>query len=335
MYVGKSYKLLEFIIWTRKNIYLLLIINILPVILYEIFEVKWIAISWTIVSLLGTTAAFIVGFKNTQTYNRTLEAHQIWTSILSASRSWGCTCKDFIEDKEILKILIYRHLAWITTLRYGMREFQIWESSNKRHNKEYQKFYTIPERNTPLEKELSKYLSNEELQYIMSVQNKPSQMISLQGDTISKLYKNQQIAVLQFVDIERSMKELFVLQGKSEQIKNYPYPRQYAIINSLLVNFFCILLPFGMLKEFDKLNENVEGIMKGNMVWLLIPFSILIAWIYKSLGQVGESTENPFEGSANDVPISHISRLIEIDLREMIGEKNLPPKLETQHDIVS
>jgi putative membrane protein len=334
MYLGKSYKLLEFIIWTRKSIYLLLIINIIPVVLYEIFEITWIAISWTIVSLLGTAAAFIVGFKNTQTYNRTLEAQQIWTSILSASRSWGGTCKDFIEDKEILKILIYRHLAWLTTLRYGMREFQIWESSNKRHNKEYQRFYTIPEREIPLEKELSKYLNNEELQYIISVQSKPTQIMSLQGDTISKLYKNQEIAVLQFVDLERSIKEFFVLQGRSEQIKNFPYPRQYAIINSLLVNLFCILLPFGMLKEFNKLNENVEGIMKGNMVWLLIPFSILIAWIYKSLGQVGESTENPFEGTANDVPISQISRNIEIDLREMIGEKNLLHKLEPQHDII-
>lgn len=335
MYIGKSYKLLEFVVWTRKSIYLLLIINIIPVVLYEIVGLKWIAISWTIVSLLGTAAAFIVGFKNTQTYNRTLEAQQIWISILNASRSWGTTCKDFIEDKEILNTLIYRHLAWLTALRYEMREFQIWESSNKLHNKEYQRFYTIPEREIPLEKELSKYLNDEEFQYIMSVQSKPAQIMSLQGDTISKLYKTQQIAVLQFVDMERSMKEFFVLQGKSEQIKNFPYPRQYAIINLLLVKFFCILLPFGMLKEFDKLNENIDGIMKGNMVWLLIPFSILIAWIYKALGQVGESTENPFEGNANDVPISHISRIIEIDLREMIGEKNLPPMLKPQHDIIS
>lgn len=52
-----------------------------------------------------------------------------------------------------------------------------------------------------------------------------------------------------------------------------------------------------MLKDFDKLNDSVEGILKGNMVWLTIPFSVLISWVYTSLEQVGESTENPFEGS--------------------------------------
>ena len=46
---------------------------------------------------------------------------------------------------------------------------------------------------------------------------------------------------------------------------------------------------------------------------------------FTSLEQVGESTENPFEGAANDVPISTISRTIEIDLKEMLGVENIPP----------
>jgi putative membrane protein len=89
-----------------------------------------------------------------------------------------------------------------------------------------------------------------------------------------------------------------------------------------------------MLKEFDKLNESMEGIMKGNMVWLVIPFSVLISWVYTSLEQVGESTENPFEGSANDVPISQMSRTIEIDMREMLGETDLPPTLQAKNNII-
>jgi putative membrane protein len=56
--------------------------------------------------------------------------------------------------------------------------------------------------------------------------------------------------------------------------------------------------------------------------------------MYTSLEQVGESTENPFEGSANDVPISQMCRAIEIDLREMIGERDTPPYLEPQNNII-
>lgn len=61
---------------------------------------------------------------------------------------------------------------------------------------------------------------------------------------------------------------------------------------------------------------------------------LLISWVYTSLEQVGESTENPFEGSANDVPISQMSRTIEIDLREMLGETDLPPALQAVNNIV-
>jgi len=334
MYTGKSYKLSEFIIWTRKSIYGLLLMGILPVMLYKYLDLKWLGISWTVVALLGTATAFIVGFKNTQTYNRTLEAQQIWTLILNASRSWGTMSRDFLSNPQKTKLLVYRHLAWLTALRYEMRSYRVWETSQKRHNAEYQQYYDVPEHQTTLREELSKYLDSNELHYILSSKNKATQIMSLQSKTLKELYDNQEIVVLQFVDMQRTIKDFFSQQGKSEQLKDSPYPRQYAIINTLLVKLFCFLLPFGLLKEFDKLNDSVEGIMKGNMVWLVIPFSVIISWMYTSLGQVGESTENPFEGNANDVPISQISRIIEIDLKEMLGESDLPPFLEPKHNII-
>ncbi len=335
MYIGKSYKLSEFIIWTRKSIYVLLILGIVPTILYEVFDLKWLGISWTVVALLGTATAFIVGFKNTQTYNRTVEAQQIWTFILNTSRSWGIMSRDFINDPEKSKLLIYRHFAWLSALRYEMRSYRIWEASQKKHNAEYQQFYyVIPENEISLEDELSKFLSPEELEYILKTKNKATQLMALQSKTLKKMFDDEEIVLLQFVDFQRTIKDFYAQQGRSEQLKDSPYPRQYAIINTLLVHLFCFLLPFGLLKEFDKMNETVTGIAQGNMVWLVIPFSVIISWMYTSLGQVGESTENPFEGNANDVPISQISKIIEIDLREMLGETDLPVLAEAQHNIV-
>lgn len=334
MYTGKSYKLLEFIVWTRKSIYLLIIMSIIPTVLYQYFEFKWLGISWTVVALLGTATAFIVGFKNTQTYNRTLEAQQTWTQILSTSRSWGIMSRDFLANPEITKMLIYRHIAWLTALRYEMRSYRVWETTRRQHNAEYQQYYSIPENEISLRNELSKFLSSEELEYILNSKNKTTQIMSLQSKTLKRLYDNQEIVVLQFVDFQRTIKDFFLQQSRSEQLKDSPYPRQYAIINTLLVQLFCILLPFGLLKEFDKLNESIDGIMKGNMVWFVIPFSVIISWMYTSLGQVGESTENPFEGNANDVPISKICKIIEIDLREILDEINLPEFPQPQHNII-
>lgn len=49
--------------------------------------------------------------------------------------------------------------------------------------------------------------------------------------------------------------------------------------------------------------------------------------------KVGEATENPFEGGANDVPISSLSRTIEIDLREMLDETDIPAPLQAINSI--
>ena len=67
MHSGKSYNVLEFITWTKNNLIVHTILSIIPVFLYQILDWKWIALPWTVVALLGTATAFIVGFKNTQT----------------------------------------------------------------------------------------------------------------------------------------------------------------------------------------------------------------------------------------------------------------------------
>jgi len=334
MYTGKSYKISEFLFWTRRNILWLLLLGTMATVLYEVFDAKWLSVPWPVVALLGTATAFIVGFKNLQTYNRTWEARQIWGAAMSASRSWAMMWRDFIEDANRTREIIYRHFAWLTALRYQLRADRSWETINKSYNKEYKQFYTIPERKTPIDVELSKYISKEELENVLSKNNRAVYLLSLQSDALKNLYKDGLLDNFRFMGMHSMLREFSDQQGKSERIKNFPYPRQYATINALFVKLFCLLLPFALLGEFNNLNADISGILKGHMVWFVIPFSALISWVYTSLDQVGESTENPFEGSANDIPISQMSRAAEIDIREMLAEVNLPAALQPQNNIV-
>lgn len=41
--------------------------------------------------------------------------------------------------------------------------------------------------------------------------------------------------------------------------------------------------------------------------------------------RVRQSTGQPFEGSMNAVPVTALSRTIEIELRELLGEADVPP----------
>lgn len=335
MHTGKTYKLSQFLFWTRRSLFRLLLWSSIPTILYQVFGLDWLVVPWTVVALLGTATAFIVGFRNLQTYNRTWEAREVFGTAVGASRSWAMMCRDFIGDRSRSREMIYRHLAWLTALRYQLRSHRTWESMGRSYNKEYQQqLYTIPERETPLEQELAKYLTKEEATSIMAQNNKATQLLSLQGIALEQLYTEGAIDNARFLEMHGRLREFLGHQGKSEKIKNFPYPRQYATVNRLFVQLFCVLLPFALLGEFDQLNTQVSGILKGNMVWFVIPFSMLISWIYTSLEQVGESTENPFEGNANDVPISQMSRAAEIDIRAMLGETELPAALQPQNDVV-
>ncbi len=331
MHAGRRFTLAQVIYWTRRDLYAFAVIACIPTALYYFLDIKWLVIPWVAIALIGTAAAFLVGFKNTQTYNRLWEARQIWGSIINTSRAWGILVKDTVNaDPKEIRTLIYRHFAWLTALRYQMREKRVWENMELKSNVEYARFYNVPERETPLEEELKKYLTEEERLYVLGKKNRATQIISLQSRQLKALKDSGRLSDLDFIELERTLTVLYEQQGKSERIKNFPYPRQFATINQMFVRLFIGMLPFGILQEFAKLTKDLgEG-----FIWVTVPCSLIVGWVFHVMERIGESTENPFEGGANDVPISNISRTIEIDLREMLDETDIPPALTPVNDIL-
>ncbi|RKO72520.1 multidrug transporter [Sphingobacterium puteale] len=337
MNTGSHYKLYHFIPWTRMKIYKMLILSVIPTALFYFMDWKWLAIPWVPVALLGTAAAFISGFKNTQTYNRSWEARQIYGAIINNSRSLGILVRDFIrmddkvQEQAVHQQIIYRHFAWLTALRFQLRETKSWEHvKTKGYNKEFLRYYEVPEWKGKLDEELINFLSDDELKYVLSTKNRATQIIALQSAQLRELNEAGQISAYNYTALENQFKELYDQQGKCERIKNFPYPRQFSSINLYFTNALCFLLPLGFLGEFSKMIEKFGD----HIVWLTVPFSILLGWVFLVLEQIGESTENPFEGNANDIPITQISRNIEIDLREILGEKELPPAIQPVNNIV-
>ncbi len=326
MHAGNQYSLKEFIVWTRRDIYALLFLAAVPTILFQLFNWHWLAIPWVPIAMIGTAAAFIVGFKNTQTYNRLWEARQIYGAIVNSSRSWGVMARDFVKDPAAQKTLIYRHIAWLTALRFQLRESRKWENTEKKYNIEYKRFYKIPEKESNLETELKALISEEDATYVLQKKNRATQLISLQSLHLKQLKEAGHIEPLNYIELQNMLVNLYEQQGKCERIKNFPYPRQFASINKFFIVLFISIVPFGLLNEFQKMGEHY--------VWLNIPFSIIVCWVFSSMERVGEATENPFEGGANDVPITALSRTIEIDLREMLDETELPPALQPVNNIL-
>jgi len=338
--------------WTRWETMLFFFIALIPTILYKVFGLTWLQIPWTPIALVGTALAFVIGFQNNAAYGRIWEARKIWGGIVNTSRTWGMKVKAMItneytnnpvsEDvlqKEI-KTLTYRHIGWMTALRHAMRQRKSWEVfMNHKSNKEWEDEIYTPERRNTLEEELKPYLSDNEREYVLSKGNKQAAILNLQSNHLKKLKEQGLVWEFSFLELENVLEELFTLQGKSERIKNFPYPRQYATIGHYFIWTFILLLPFGVIPEFNKIGENLHvdfPVIGQYFIWAAIPFSVIVSWIFHTMERIGRAGENPFEGTANDVPISTISRGIEIDLRQMLDEddaqipKQYPENLNVQ-----
>ncbi len=339
MHSGKNFSLKEVLFWTRRDIYSLLFISAIPVVLYDLLDWKWLSIPWLPIALLGTAVAFVVGFKNNASYDRMWEARKAWGAITNGSRSWGIMVKDFVTNKyakvpvpaqevQLLKFkLMNYHFSWLTALRFQLREARVWEAIYKKHNQEYKdQWFTVEEHNKLLKDELQRYLDPEEIEEVMSASNCATQLIARQSDHLRELLDKGLIEDFRHMELQKLLVEFYNQQGVSERIKNFPYPRQFATLNLYFIRIFVALVPLGMLKEFDSMGEG--------LVWLSIPFSALSTWIFTTMEKIGESTESPFEGSANDVPITAISRSIEIDLKEMLNMPDVPKPLKPENNIL-
>lgn len=334
MHTGRRYTPWEFAVWTKRDILCMFILSSVPTILY-VLGCRFLALPWQPIAIVGTAVAFLVGFKNNASYNRIWEARQIYGSIINDSRSFAYSLRDSVGGKnsETVRRMFYRHFAWLTALRFQLREPRTWENMTIERYSEFRKsHYTIPEAGAKVEDELKPYLSDAELVYILGKKNKATQLTAIQSEELGKLKSSGEIDQFQWNLLQQSIIKLTDNQGRAERIKNFPYPRNFASITTYLLFIFILLAPFGLLKEMEKLGDGT--FLAGYTVWLTIPFATIVTWAFHTLDAVGESSVNPFEGSPNDVPITQISRTIEIDMRDMLDESSLPAAIVPKNNIV-
>lgn len=314
-------------------------------ILYQYTNWKWLAIPWLPLSVIGTAVAFYVGFKNNQAYDRLWEARKIWGAIINSSRAWGSAVKGFVSnqfsDKDytaselqhIKKTLLYRHIAWLYALRSQLLIPTSWEHINQNRfvamvaKKRMKQFGVGLYDDDITETMLQKYLPTDEFQRLISYKNTATQIIDQQSQDLKALHGQGLIDNFRHMELQKILYDFYIHQGKCERIKKFPLPRQYGGMSFIFVAIFIFLLPFGMVSEFDNLIGEYGA-------WYSIPFTVLVGWVYLVMELVGDYSENPFEGLGNDIPMYSLSRVIEIDLLEMLGEKNIPPSVEPKNGVL-
>ncbi len=219
------------------------------------------------------------------------------------------------EDIKIIKSkILKRHIAWLYAHKSFLRHKRMdWEHNlriNNSYRKLFQKNFSI---NMELEKDIKNYISSEEIREIESFPNIASKLLLNQSLAIKQLRDQNLIEDFRLFELQNHITRLFEHQGKNERIKTFPIPRQFASYSRLFVNIFIFLLPLGLVNETQTVNP-----------WLTIPFSTLISWVFYQMELVGEYSEHPFEGLLGDIPITSITRNIEIEILYSLGETDIP-----------
>lgn len=344
MYIKKNFTLRGIINFSGGHVIWLSCWATLVTILYETMDWGWMRIPWLPLSVIGTAVAFYVGFKNNSSYDRMWEARKIWGAIVNSSRMWATTSKNFVSNQfrkdpqeaaELSKwhqLLVYRHIAWLYTLRRQLLIPTPWEHINQnshvRRTTEKRRLTWGLNINddTATNAAQQEFLSHEDREKLTNVKNKATQIIDLQSQTLKHLRAENLIDDFRHMELQKLLNDFYTHQGKAERIKKFPFPRQYGSMSFIFIGIFIFLLPLGMVSEFDKL--------EGWGTWLSIPFTVLVGWIYLMMELVGDYSENPFEGLGNDIPMLSLCRTIEIDLKEMLGETNIPPGIEAKHGVL-
>ncbi len=262
---------------------------------------------FSVAAILGSALAIFIAFRNNSAYSRWWEARTLWGGIVNSSRVFARLVKTFTDSHQhqqnydadrsshFKKNLINMQIAWAHALRLHLRKQDDWQ-------------------------ELKPFLLKEDYEAVLTSQNKPNFLQNLMGNHIYNAMANGTLGGFDSFQMEGQLLALANYQGGCERIKNTPLLRQYHFFTKLFLLVFMIVLPFSLINEFAKLEIS----------WMMIPVSVLISFVFGVMGKVGEVNEDPFENRIQDVPLTALCNTIERDLKETLGETNLPEKIQPE-----
>lgn len=239
---------------------------------------------------------------------------------------------NFVQSKEQKRELIYRHIAWMYLHRHALLQPAAWEQVSANGligdvAKGYSKKYGLGQVNDDLSlKDIHAYISKEEEAFIQTVANPATQLINRQSSEIKRLKDSGAIDTFEHLQLENLLQNFNTYQGQNERIKKFPFPRDYSTMSRAFIYTFIFLLPFSLFPELLKLGPWE--------IWLGVPAAVLIGLLFFIMEDVGDYNENPYMATPHAMPMLSISRTIEIDLKEMLKDEQIPEPIKSVNGVL-
>lgn len=294
MIVPKGRQLGRLLTYVGRPLLVLVLYDLAVVVAYQVLHWDWVALPHIPLSLFGSAIGIIVAFRNQSAYARWWEARTLWGALVNNSRSWArqvttlllpLSQEEAAELREMQRSLVYHQIAYVIALRQHLRGLE------------------------PRE-ELNSLLSEQELSELRDARNVPLAIQQRMSMLLRECQTRGWIDRMHWLALDQNLDDLVDAQGGAERIKNTPMPKQYEYYPQLFVQIYCMLLPLALVTS---------------MGWFTPLGSTLVGFIFLALDKIGRDLEDPFDNKIYDVPLTSITTTIEVNLRQMLGETELPP----------
>ncbi|MFT4623345.1 MAG: putative membrane protein [Myxococcota bacterium] len=250
-------------------------------------------------SLIGLALSIFLGFRNNACYDRWWEARKLWGALINTTRSLARQTATLVRSDDPAVAAFHRQqvgrtIAYAHLLRLHLRRQGVFT--------DVQPFVTGPE-----------------MTQLRAVRNPPITMLAWMGASFREAHDRGWVHPLHLPLLEGTLTDLTDIQGGCERIKNTPVPLSYTVLTHRIVGLYCFFLPLGILSEVGLATPLVVGI---------------VSFAFLGLDAVGTQIEDPFEEDPNDLPLEALSRLIENDLRQGLGDTDLRPDCAPKEGIL-
>lgn len=268
----------------------LIYVLIMAVIVYyitHVFQNNIPEMPLTIPAFIGTSISILISFKLNQSYDRWWEARKIWGSIVNDSRSLILQFKQFLPADENINKIAYRQIGWCYALGESLRGLDSKET-------------------------LKKYLNEIEIEEIIKQSNKPLAIIQHHYNDLKQFKNGDKINQFSEVQLDNTLVRLVDAMGKAERIKSTVFPVTYRLFLHLMIYLFIITLSISL--------KNIESVFE-------IPLLLVLSAAFFLLEKSATHMQDPFENRPTDTAVTAIARTIEINIKNIIEDKNIPEKL--------
>lgn len=310
--------------------------------LHQMAGFDWLVMPVLPVTLIGIAVSLYVGFKSVSAYNRWWEARQTIGNIAAQSREWALLVQTLIYNDDgkapdgIARTLLYRHLGWVFAVAHMLRKTSRLKPSESTRIFRYRRVGHETATMHQDAQSFGRFLQPEEYATAQTFRNPPLYILREQAHSLQQLTASGYLDSIRLTKMTELLGELDLSDGICMRIKSTPFPRQIANFGTIFTWAFIFVLPLAFLDVFEAeaVRQHFSEALTHEYMYTLVPFSVLISWIFFMMERVSDSSEDPFEGGVHDVPLSAVCRLIEIDIRQALGEKDVPPPLEPVDDVV-